>query len=248
MVPECVTSMGRTSGLAPVAAIALPAFGQPLGNEYLAQALAIAGDDPQIAAILVLIAVDGLQGKATLVEQGQQAHLGALAESFFGGAAGTGDFRGVDIGNADLAALVPDRVAVDDAGGAVGAKADAEAGAVRIDADGCCAGGRAPAEENGEKQRRAQSNGDDDEGGPADVVHRLKNSGEMLKEIKWQCLKARGWESAGVWQPAAPARAAVAIFGDQITKDALLLTAGPIEALSRMAAETKEAKAAARRV
>ena len=42
--------------------------------------------------------------------------------------------------------------------------------------------------------------------------------------------------------------AARGIFGDQITKDALLLTAGPIEALSRMAAETNEAKAAARRV
>ncbi|WP_164089138.1 hypothetical protein [Sphingorhabdus sp. YGSMI21] len=38
------------------------------------------------------------------------------------------------------------------------------------------------------------------------------------------------------------------IFGDQITKDALLFTAGPMEALSRMAAERKEAKAAARRL
>lgn len=50
--------------------------------------------------------------------------------------------------------------------------------------------------------------------------------------------KKRGWADD----------TARSIFGDQITKDALLLTAGPIEALSRMAAETNEAKAAARRV
>ncbi|WP_447524839.1 hypothetical protein [Parasphingorhabdus sp. NYA22] len=67
----------------------------------------------------------------------------------------------------------------------------------------------------------------------------------MLKEAKWQCLEMRGREATWEWGSAAPARG---IFGDQITKDALLLTAGPIEALSRTAAETNEAKAAARRV
>ncbi|PHR11923.1 MAG: hypothetical protein COA41_19835 [Sphingopyxis sp.] len=42
-------------------------------------------------------------------------------------------------------------------------------------------------------------------------------------------------------------RPAGGIPGDQITRDALSVTAGPIEAVSRMAAETKAAKAAAKR-
>jgi len=41
--------------------------------------------------------------------------------------------------------------------------------------------------------------------------------------------------------------AAWGISGDQITRDALFWTAGPIEAVSRTMAETKAAKAAARR-
>ncbi|VWX58915.1 hypothetical protein SPHINGOR109_30102 [Sphingorhabdus sp. 109] len=73
--------------------------------------------------------------------------------------------------------------------------------------------------------------------GPAVYVHRLDDSGELLKGVK------SGGEVKG---QAVPSRHG--IFGDQITKDALLLTAGPIEALSSTAAETKEAKAAARRL
>tara|TARA_R110000824_G_scaffold715_3_gene4482 strand:- start:13526 stop:13717 length:192 start_codon:yes stop_codon:yes gene_type:complete len=62
----------------------------------------------------------------------------------------------------------------------------------------------------------------------------------MLKEIKRRCEIGRGRQG-----PAAGA--GQGISGDQITKDALLFTAGPIEAPSSIAAERKEAKAAARR-
>jgi hypothetical protein len=127
-----------------------------------------------------------LQRETALIEQGLQPHLGALAQLPLGGAAGAGYFRGVDIGDADLAALEPDGVAVDHARVAFGAKADAETGAIRIDDDcgGCRC--RSAAQEDCQKQRDAQGGGDDDEGGPADVVHRLENSGKMLKEAKLQ--------------------------------------------------------------
>ena len=177
-------AQGGAFRLAPVAAITLPAFGQTLGDQCFSQALPAAGDDAQVATIFILIAVDRLQGEIALVEQGQQPELGLLAEPFFGGAAGAGDFRCVDVGDPDLAALEPDGVAVDDAGGAVGAEADAEAGTMGIDADRCAGGGRTAAEEDREKQRGAHGRGDRDEGGPADVVHPSENRGERLKEIE----------------------------------------------------------------
>ncbi|PIX66250.1 MAG: hypothetical protein COZ43_07620 [Sphingomonadales bacterium CG_4_10_14_3_um_filter_58_15] len=66
----------------------------------------------------------------------------------------------------------------------------------------------------------------------------------MLKEAKLQRLA--GCTSVRCF--AEVASAAWGIPGDQITRDALLLTAGPIEAVSRTAAEMKDAKAAARRL
>ncbi len=153
-------------GLTPIPPMPLPLFRQPFVDQLRAHALAAACHDAQVAAILVLITVDRLKVKSIFIEQAQQAHLGALAQTFFRRAAGIGNFRRVDIRDADLAPFKPECIAIDHAIGAGGAKANAKASVMRVNGS-AVRGGRPAAEPDGSKQGRTSGEGNDGKSGPA---------------------------------------------------------------------------------
>ena len=115
-------------------AIALPFLRQTFRDQRVAEAFAAPCQNAQLAAVLVLIASVGVgsHGERALVEQLGQSRGGLRAELGFVSAVGLARFGRVDIGDADLVAIEPDRIAIDHAGRPDGAAAGAELRADRI--------------------------------------------------------------------------------------------------------------------
>lgn len=91
-------------------------LGQPFGLEDRAEALPAPHHNAQGAAIAVGLAALGDQREATGVEQVRQPARGGRAEPRLVRAGGMADLGCVDVGDADLGAAIPERVAIDDAG------------------------------------------------------------------------------------------------------------------------------------
>lgn len=118
----------------PLPPIALPFLRQPFRDQRVAEAFAAPCQHAQLAAVLVLVASIriGGHGEGALIEQLGQPRGGLRAELGFVSAGGLARFGRVDIGDADLVAIEPDRVAIDHAGRPDGAAAGAELRADRI--------------------------------------------------------------------------------------------------------------------
>lgn len=84
-------------------------------DQYITDALAVAGDDTQVAAIFILVSIDPLEREAAVIEQAVQADLGLLSQTLLRGASGTGNFWRVDICYPNFATSKPECVAIDDA-------------------------------------------------------------------------------------------------------------------------------------
>lgn len=90
---------------------------QSFGDEQVAERATTAQDDSQLASVLVFIAIaDCRQGELTLVEKHDKPITGFDAQIVFIVALRLRDLGRIDIGNPDLHALEPDRVAINDAG------------------------------------------------------------------------------------------------------------------------------------
>ena len=101
---------------APVAAIALPAFGETFADKCLAQRTSVSFDEAQFAAVSVFIALAcGHDFEWARIQQLYQAIGRAAAEIGFVSAMRIVRFGLVDVGDADFLAPIPDGVAIDDA-------------------------------------------------------------------------------------------------------------------------------------
>lgn len=100
---------------APPAAIAFPALRQPFGHQRFAEALSVAGDHAQGAAVFVGFALYRLKREGAFIEQVDHPRGGGVAEFAFRGALRFECLGRVDIGNADFLAVIADRVAIDHA-------------------------------------------------------------------------------------------------------------------------------------
>src|SRR6218665_2308131 len=100
---------------------------EPFGDEHLSDRPPIALDDPQLAAILVFVAIRSTQVERRAAEQFRETEGGLAAQRGFFGALRLTDFRRVDIGDADFRAVQPERIAVNDAGFSSAAAAKAKA-------------------------------------------------------------------------------------------------------------------------
>jgi len=89
---------------------------QTLALQHLAQARAVAGQDKQFAVIAVPLLFGRLQPEGSLVEQLLQPRLGIQPQLVFLAALRTAELGRVDVGNADLAAVIVELIAVDYAG------------------------------------------------------------------------------------------------------------------------------------
>ena len=103
-----------------------------LAYERLADAPSIDEHDPELAPVAVLVTLDRLQADRAAFEKLVEPHGRTVAEFLFLRTPVIVRLRSVDVGDPDLHALQPDRVAVDDAivsaADVAIAKADARAG------------------------------------------------------------------------------------------------------------------------
>ena len=70
---------------------------------------------PQLAAISIVISIDSFECHDPAVEQLLQPLRGAVAKRLLAGTAGIMSFRSINVCDADLHALEPNRVAIDHA-------------------------------------------------------------------------------------------------------------------------------------
>src|SRR5690606_37820102 len=84
---------------APGPATAVPSPRQPFGDQHRPDALAAAGHDPQLAAIAVAVAVDGLEAEGTGVQPTLQPPRRRRPQPRLLGAARRMRFRRVDVGD-----------------------------------------------------------------------------------------------------------------------------------------------------
>ena len=157
---------GRISveGSTPIPAIAFPALGQSFVDQRAAQAFTASGDVAEQAVGPVAIPAEGLafQRERAGVEQGLQPVGRLFAEPGLMGAARFRHFGGVDVGDADLVAAVPEGVTVDDAVELLRSGAAGEAGALAVGRDGCAETEReagraaAPQEQRGDGRKRSR--------------------------------------------------------------------------------------------
>src|SRR5688572_16215462 len=95
---------------------AVPLAREPFGNEHHADRLSVARDEPELAAILVLVAARvTLEHEGTGVEQRVQAPRRLFPQLLFVRAAITEHLGRIDVGDAEGRAAIAKRVAVDDA-------------------------------------------------------------------------------------------------------------------------------------
>jgi len=88
----------------------------------------VSHDEPELAAIAILVARYGLKRNRPGIEQLLQPPCGPVPKLGLGNASGRMRFRRVDIGNADFDALHPDRIAIDHAVDPAPDVAEAETG------------------------------------------------------------------------------------------------------------------------
>ena len=132
-------ALPMTRRSAPTAAAARIIARKPLIHQDIAKTLATARQYTQFAAIAVFVAVNRLQRKWACVDE--LAHpYGRLCTQFcLSRATRLMRFRGVDIRDADFAALILDGVPIDDAVGSSATVAKPESGGLLIDR-ACCNG------------------------------------------------------------------------------------------------------------
>ncbi len=122
--------------LAPGASSALIPAGESFIDQHAAETFAAARQNAKLAAIGVFVTVDALQGEWSCIDELKHPLGRGIAQSLFLGAAGRVGFGGVDVGDADLGALIVEGVAIHDAVGARALTADAERGAFGVAAGG----------------------------------------------------------------------------------------------------------------
>lgn len=122
----------RPKPSAPGAAAAFVPAGEPFIDKHAAQALPAARHDAQLAAIGVFIAVDAFKAEWPGIDQRVQPLRRLCAAQPFFAAARLMRFGGVDIGDADLGALIIEGVAIDHAIGTAAFMAKIESGAFHI--------------------------------------------------------------------------------------------------------------------
>lgn len=101
-------------------------MGKALGDQHLPERTPIAFDDAQLAAILVFVAIRRAQIEPSATQQLGKPPRRLATKNGLGLALRRTDFGRVDIGNADLDAIEPERVAIDDASDAFTACAETE--------------------------------------------------------------------------------------------------------------------------
>lgn len=122
----------RPKPSAPGAAAAFVPAGEPFIDKHAAQALPAARHDAQLAAIGIFIAVDAFKAEWPGIDQRVQPLRRLCAAQPFFAAARLMRFGGVDIGDADLGALIIEGVAIDHAIGTAAFMAKIESGAFHI--------------------------------------------------------------------------------------------------------------------
>ncbi len=104
----------RRLNCAPIPPVALPELSQSFTLQLNAQTSPPPPHDAQFTAISVDITAFYGQGKWPSVKQFGQAARCSRAKFCLARASWMANFGGVDIGNANLAALIPEGVAIDD--------------------------------------------------------------------------------------------------------------------------------------
>lgn len=101
-------------------------MGKALGHQHLPERTPIAFYDAQLAAILVFVAIGRAQIESSAAQQFGKPPRSLATKNGFGLALRRTDFRRVDIGNADLDPVEPERIAIDDASDALTACTETE--------------------------------------------------------------------------------------------------------------------------
>jgi hypothetical protein len=112
---------------APRFAPAAPSSRQPFGHELVTERSAIANNHPQLSTVLVLVAPRCCQLERPRIQQLAKPVFRSVTKGALTLALRFTDFRRIDISDADLHAIHPDRVAIDDACRSQRAVADGEA-------------------------------------------------------------------------------------------------------------------------
>jgi len=110
---------------------------EALPDQHCAERHSAPLDDAQLPAVAVDVALDRGQREGAGAEERVHLRRRRLPETGFAGAARRVSLRRVDVGDADLRARHPDRVAVDDAVGPLGVAADRDACGDRLAARQC---------------------------------------------------------------------------------------------------------------
>lgn len=101
---------------APTYTWAFPVSGEALSDQGFTERSVLPQDDAQLPPITILVAIASDKRERSGIEQLEQPLPRDFARSALGLTGGLGDLRRVDIGDADLGSLEPERIPIDDAG------------------------------------------------------------------------------------------------------------------------------------
>jgi hypothetical protein len=100
----------------PIAFRSGPPFRQPFRDKYIPEGATVTRDDPQVAAVFIVIASAGVfEVERPLVQQGDETLCGPPAKGSLGVATGFAHFGGIDVGNANNLTTEVNSVSIDNA-------------------------------------------------------------------------------------------------------------------------------------
>ena len=113
----------------------MPVFGKALALQHFTKAVATAQDHAQRAPVAIGLAPFDRKCEGARVEQIDQPPRGSFGQLRLIGTGRVAEFGRIDIGDADLEAAIPERIAIDDAGDARRPLAPGEGGRLAVAGD-----------------------------------------------------------------------------------------------------------------